>query len=580
MEIKKGIGVSPGFATAKVLILSSEDFVISRTVVGKGDIRSEVKRYEKAVEEAVAHLRAQLEHLSKKIGESTANIIEGHIALMRDKQFRTEVAQLIEEQQNSAEYAVSKVIQKKLKMMSRWGEAFFVQRVQQDLGDIERMLIRNLLGKKLEDLSHLKSRVVLVAHDLGPSQTISLDRSKVAGILTDKGGRTSHTAIVASSLGIPAVVGLESITTEVIGGDTVILDGSSGTVIIHPDEETVKRYAAMERNFIVTGRRLAKELHDLPAETKDGVRIEIVANIELPEDIPDAIAHGAEGIGLYRTEFLYLNTSFNPTEGDHINAYTKALSLAGKRRLVIRTLDLGADKMPVDGMPAERNPFLGTRAIRLCFQQMDMFKAQLRAILKVSSFGDVAIMFPMVATVEEVIQIREILQEVKSKMKAAGEAYNEQIPLGIMIEVPSAALTIDILANHVDFFSIGTNDLIAYSMAVDRANEKVASLYQPAHPAILRMLKNIIDIGNRKNKRVSVCGEMSSDMLYTLLLLGMGLKIFSVVPPAVTEVKKIIRSVTMKEAKAVADKAMTFSDSRRTIEFLRERTQAVAPELF
>lgn len=580
MLIRKGVGVSPGYAIAEALILSNEDYVIPKRVVGKNEIKTEISRLQNASLESVAYLQSQLERISKRIGDSAVRVIESHITMLRDEHLKTEIVNCISNDGYSAEYAINNVMQKKINMLTKWGDGFFAQRVQQDLQDIARLLLRNLIGGQTEELSTLKKSCIIVAHDLGPSQTIALDKSKIAGILTDKGGRTSHSAIIASSLGIPAIVGLETITAELNNGDTVILDGTTGTVIVNPNEETIKRYTAMERNFLITEQKLAKELKHLPAKTKDGEEIEILANIETPDDIKSALEHGAEGIGLYRTEFLYLTNNFNPSEDEQVQLYHKAANLVGDRKLVIRTLDIGADKMPIEGLPAEPNPFLGTRAIRLCFQYMDIFKTQLRAIFKVSSLGNVMLLFPMVSTVEEVLKLKEILDEVKRKLKAGGETFNEKMPIGIMIEVPSAALTADILADHVDFFSIGTNDLIAYSMAVDRVNERVANLYQPAHPAILRMLKLVIDAGKRKKKHVSLCGEMSSDIMYTILLLGMGLRSFSVVPPVIPEIKKVIRSVSIAEAEAVAQKALALESSRKTMEFLREQTRTYVPEVF
>jgi len=375
------------------------------------------------------------------------------------------------------------------------------------------------------------------------------------------------------------VVGVESVASDVSSGEPIILDGTTGTVIVEPDEGTIKRYQAMERNYLLIEQRRAKELQDLPAITTDGTRVEIFANIESPEEIPAALAHGAEGIGLYRTEFLYLGNNFNPTEKDHQDAYTRAVTLLGNRRIIIRTLDLGADKMPHDGaFDREANPFLGTRAIRLCFQRPDMFKTQIRAILRAASRGNVEMMIPMISSLSEVRLAKEVVEEVRRELRSLEEPSGDGMKVGIMIEIPSAAVVADMLAPHVDFFSVGTNDLIAYSVAVDRANERVASLYQPAHPAVLRLLKTVFDAGAKSGKSVSVCGEMSSDINFTLLLLGLGLRNFSVVPFIIPDLKKLIRSVSIKEAQAVAEKALTYDDSATCLEYLKSETQRVLPD--
>ncbi|MHC4608356.1 MAG: phosphoenolpyruvate--protein phosphotransferase, partial [Planctomycetota bacterium] len=432
-------------------------------------------------------------------------------------------------------------------------------------------------GEKREDLQHPTKPVVVVAHDLSPAQTVSLDRKNILGLVTEVGSRTSHTAIVAASLGIPAVVGVEEITNDVAGGDPLILDGVSGKLIVDPDEATGKRYQAMYLNFQVVGQKLTEELHDLPAETKDGHKVSMLANIETPDEVEAALKYGAEGIGLYRTEFLYLKNELNPSEKDHLKAYRRAISLLGGRKLVIRTLDLGADKILTDGFPPERNPFMGTRAIRLCLERPEIFKVQLRASLRAALEGDVHIMYPMVSSESEVGRVEEVIEEVRKELE--GEGMNiPRVPVGIMVEVPSAALIADLLAKRVDFMSVGTNDLIAYAIAVDRNNERVAPLYEPAHPAILRLLKHVIDEGEKAGKPVSVCGEIAGDVTYTLLLLGMGLKAFSMVPPAIPEVKKMIRSVTLEEAREVAKKAFEIGDSRKTVEFLHEESRKFMPE--
>lgn len=576
MEIRKGIPVSRGYAIGKAFVLDTEEFRIPKRTIPSAGVAAEIERLHKAAQTAAHDLRKQLTKVSKKVGETATKIVEAHMTLLADEHLREEIIETIRKSRTNAEYAVSRTIRRKLKILEDGENISFAARLRETFLECEKAYLRALLGAKREDISHLTEPVVIVAQDLSPAQTIAFDRDKILGILTDRGGQTSHTSIIADSLGIPAVVALNTITTDVSGGDRIIIDGEIGTVIIDPDEGTIKLYEAMARNRAILGQRLAKELQNLPIETKDGHKIELMANIELPDEIQGAIKNGAEGIGLYRTEFLYLSNNFNPTEQHHLEAYRKAIQFLGNRKLIVRTMDLGADKMPLDGLAAESNPFLGIRGIRLCFERPDLFRVQLRAILKVADHGNVGIMLPMVSSLSELLQAREILDQVGREMRLPLRT----VPLGIMIEVPSAAMICDLLAKHVDFFSIGTNDLIAYTIAVDRLHEKMAPLYQPAHPAILRLLKQIIETGARFGKPVSVCGEMSSDINYTVLLLGLGLKCFSVVPPALPEVKKLIRSVTLEDAQVIAAKALTFEDARTTHEFLREETRKILPDVF
>jgi phosphotransferase system enzyme I (PtsI) len=579
MEIRRGIGVSAGYAIGEALVLDREEYRISRRTISAQEVDGEIERFAKAVRSAVAEIRTQLAAMSKKVRDVAGSILEAQVAMLQDPHLAEEIAGEIRKNFHTADYATSRTLKRKIKLLEDSGAEGFAKRVLSDFIELEKSLLRHLVGARRDDTPQLSTRAVIVAHDLSPSQTIKLDRTKVLGILTEVGGLTSHTAIVAKSLGIPAVVGVESIASDVTSGEPIILDGTTGTVIVNPDEGTIKRYQAMERNYLLIEQRRAKELQDLPAITTDGTRVEIFANIESPEEIPAALAHGAEGIGLYRTEFLYLGHNFNPTEKDHQDAYNRAVSLLGNRRIIIRTLDLGADKMPHDGaFDREANPFLGTRAIRLCFQRPEMFKTQIRAILRAASRGNVEMMIPMISSLSEVRLAKEVIEEVRRELRSVEEPAGDGMKVGIMIEIPSAAVVSDMLAPHVDFFSVGTNDLIAYSVAVDRANERVASLYQPAHPAVLRLLKTVFDAGAKAGKSVSVCGEMSSDINFTLLLLGLGLRNFSVVPFIIPDLKKLIRSVSVKEAQAVAAKALTFDDSAACLEYLKSETQRFLPD--
>lgn len=578
MEIRKGIGVSPGYAIGEAYVLTDEAFVIPRKEIPPREVEAEKARFEAAAQKAITDLNDQLARMSKRVDRNLARILQAHIGLLGDEKLRLEISDDIAKNKHSAEYAVSRTLKRKMKVLAESDQVDWVQSILQELTEAERALLRALLGDRREDLARLEREYVIVAHDLSPARTLNLDRKHVLGLATEIGGSTSHTAIVASSLGIPAAVGVEGIARDVTTGDKVILDGSTGTIIIDPDVATLKRYQAMGRNFSVMGKRLSSELRDLPAVTRDGTRIELLANIESPDDIPAALESGAEGVGLYRTEFLFLGARGAPTEKMHIDAYRKAVNLLGRRRLVIRTLDLGSDKLPVEGFGTEPNPQLGTRAVRLCFARPDLFKTQLRAILKVAPLGNVQMMIPMIATVDELVRVREILDSVRRDLRRENEGVADGAQLGIMVEVPSAAMTLDLFVPHADFFSVGTNDLIAYTLAIDRTNERVANLYQPSHPAILRMLSSIIGIGKKAGRPVSVCGEMSADVFYTLLLLGLGLRTFSVAAPTLPEIKKIIRSVTLKDAEEIAAEAVRLGDARKTAEYLKAETRKILPD--
>ncbi|MHC5039556.1 MAG: phosphoenolpyruvate--protein phosphotransferase, partial [Planctomycetota bacterium] len=402
-------------------------------------------------------------------------------------------------------------------------------------------------------------------------------RRWVKGFLTEAGGKTSHTALLARSMGIPAVVGVRSVVPEVSGGDLLIVDGFKGRVIVEPDDETLKAYRDVQRKFVSYEEVLRKELTALPGETPDGYRVRLCVNIESPDEMESAVRLGAEGVGLFRTEFLWASTP-NPTEEDHFEAYRKVASALEGKPLTIRTFDFGADKVFGSlGVPPEKNPSLGCRSIRLSLLREDLFRTQLRAILRVSALGRVKLMFPMIATLEEVRKARQIVQEVMDELDQTGTPFDEEIEIGAMVEVPSAALMASRMAEALDFLSLGTNDLIQYTLAVDRVNENVANLYQPVHPAVLQLISGVVQVGEEKGIEVSMCGEMSGDVRYAVLLLGMGLKEFSVSPSAIPDIKKVIRSITMKRAREIASEAFTFSDADETEAFLQDVVQRLLP---
>jgi phosphotransferase system enzyme I (PtsI) len=579
MEIKKGIGVSPGVVISTAIVLDAEDLAIPMRHVEEGQVEGEVKRFEGAVARSAADLAHLRIAMTEKYSADIGGIFDFHAGVLRDKALVDPVIAMIRKQKVTAEYAVSTVMRRYAAAFQAMSDRYMADRVK-DVYDIERRVLHNLVGQRQESLSHIDSDVVVVAHDLLPSQTAALDRAHVKGFATDAGGRTSHTAIVARALGIPAVVGLGNLTAEVSAGDTIIIDGNRGVVIVNPDEEQLAEHREYERKREAVEKEL-RELKSLPALTRDGHAISLQANIEFPEEVDDAVARGAQGIGLYRTEFLYMSSPTEPTEQDHYTAYAEALRRLGGRPLVIRTLDLGADKYTQAKQPVpERNPFLGDRSIRMCLHDIPMFKRQLRAIMRVTPLGDVRIMFPMISTLMELRQAKMILNDVMEELEDEGQGFRRDIPIGMMIEVPSAALMANQFSREVNFFSIGTNDLVQYTLAVDRTNEKVAGLFCPAHPSVLALIRDVIRAAHRNSISVSVCGEMAGEPLYTLLLLGLGLQIFSMNSPDIPEVKKIIRSTTMEHARQVARRVMSFDSERQVLHYLREETRKIDPEAF
>jgi len=579
MEIKKGIGVSSGVVICQALLLCEEDLRIGRRAIAAGEIDVERQRLAAALESSRTDIRQLRDQTTRELGHETGAIFNFHLGLLDDPTLLETFYTGIEKNRFTAEYAVSRSLLEYAKQFLRQKDNYFRERVK-DIYDIERRLVTKLQGKERVRLSELTEAVCLVAHDLTPSQTASLDRSKIRAICIAAGGRTSHTAIIANSMGIPAVVGLEGITHEINPGDLLIVNGQSGVVIINPDEATLeehRKYEARQMQF----ERSLEPMRDLPARTRDGTEITLMGNIEFPHEVENALAKGATGIGLYRTEFLFLSSDSEPTEDDHYGAYAEAIRKLGGRPIVIRTLDLGADKfVPWQKRDAEDNPFLGCRSIRLCLANLDMFKVQLRAILRASVLGDVRVMFPMVTTPMELRQAKMVLKDVMEELAEDDIPYNPYLPVGMMIEVPSAALMAATFAKECDFFSLGTNDLIQYTLAVDRGNQRVAGLYTGANPAVLSLVRNVIRVGNRANISVSLCGELGADIEFTILLVGMGLRTLSINPHSIPEVKKVIRSIELEEAQKVARRVMSFEHSQQILNYLRDETRKVIPEAY
>ena len=579
MEIKRGIAVSPGVAIGPAIVLDTESFRIPQRFVDRDLLADELERLRQALAAAAAEARVHEQTIRDKVGRQYGAIFAAHALLVEDPTLTREIEDLIRQNGFAAEYAVSRVIRRYAKALESIGSGPFAAR-SADLFDIEKSILRHLLGQRREQLRQLKEPVVVLAHDLTPSETAALDTTKVFAFATEAGGRASHTAIMAGALEIPAVVGLGRFITDVSGGDLVIVDGNRGVVILDPDAETQERYERTQKSLRTFESGL-EELRGLPAVSADGTRVFLLGNIEFPSEAAHCVDRGADGVGLYRTEFLYLGKETDPTEAEHLDAYLTVLRLMGSRPVVIRTLDLGADKFATDPehAPRERNPFLGLRSIRLCLRNLTLFKTQMRAILRASAFGDIRIMFPMVSTMLELRQCKMILAEVKEDLEEEGISFNRQLPMGTMIEVPSAALMADQLAREVNFFSIGTNDLIQYTLSADRTNEAVASLYSPGDPAVLQLIDRVVKAAQRNNIDVNLCGEMSGEPIYTMLLLGLGLRQLSVTPHNIPEIKKIIRSVTLDEAKQVAQEVMCLETARDVNNYLREQTRRILPEV-
>ncbi|MCS6852064.1 MAG: phosphoenolpyruvate--protein phosphotransferase [Gemmataceae bacterium] len=579
MEIKRGIPVSPGVAIGPAMVLDTEGVRIPQRCIDPHDVEREVQRLRAALREAALQASDNQRIISEKLGVQYGRIFGAHATLIEDPVLVREIEALIRDNHYAAEYAVSRVMNRHAKELQSLQNPLFAARAT-DLFDIEKSILHVLLGQRRQCLQELDTPVIVLAHDLTPYETAHLDRARVHAFATEAGGRASHTAIMASALDIPAVVGLGEFVTDVSGGDTVIVDGNRGVLIINPDEETLQRYEHVRNRFRDFISQL-KELRDLPAETRDGHRVQLLGNIEFPQEASHCLEHGADGVGLYRTEFLYLGRQTDPTEDEHLDAYLTVLRTLGpKQPLVIRTLDLGADKFApgAETPTVEHNPFLGLRSVRLCLRNLALFKTQIRAILRASAFGDVRIMFPMISTVLELRQCKMILAEVKEDLDDEGVSYNRQLPVGTMIEVPSAAVMAEELAREVDFFSIGTNDLIQYTLAADRTNEAVAALYSASDPAVLRLMRSVIEAARKHGIGVNVCGEMSGDPIYTLLLLGMGLRQLSMTPHLIPEIKKIIRSVSVPEARQVAEEALRLETARDVTSYLREQLRRVLPE--
>ncbi|MFB0525204.1 MAG: phosphoenolpyruvate--protein phosphotransferase [Phycisphaerae bacterium] len=579
MEIKKGIAVSPGISIAKSLIIDSEDYRIPRRKIAPSQRMMEVQRVRNAFRDAIGELTQLEAELDKTEAGKIKDIFAVHLRFLRDRSLRKRITDFIHAELVTAEYGVSAVMREIAAHFSNVKDPYISERAA-DIYDIERRLLKQLLGRRREDVEHLSKEVAVIARELSPTQTAGFNKEFVKGLATDAGGRTSHTAIVARSLGIPAVVALEDLTEIVTGGDTVIIDGNRGIVIVNPDDETVQQYEKYSHEFVELEHKL-DAIRGKPAVTRDGTKITILGNIEFPDEAEMVLQKGGEGIGLYRTEFLYLNRPTEPTEQEHYEAYAETVRVFQHRPVIIRTVDLGADKYTQSKRFApEPNPFLGLRSIRFCLQNLMMFKTQLRAILRASLLGEVKVMFPLITNLQEMMQAKMILRDVMEDLDEDSIPYNRDIEIGVMIATPSAALTASTLARDTDFFSIGTNDLIQYTLAVDRGNELVSTLYSAADPAVLRLIRTVVQDAHKAQIDVALCGEVASEPDYVMLLLGMGIRTISITPPMIPEVKQIIRSVTIEDCNTIARKVLSMNSERQISSYLRNAARKILPEAF
>ena len=550
----KGTGASPGIAIGKVLVVEHGELEIQKVSIS--NIEEEVARLDKAVEVSKEELTKVKEKALLELGEHEAEIFEAHLLVLEDPELIDSAKAKIKDEQVNADYALKEIRDMFVGMFESMDNEYMRERAA-DIKDVTNRIIRHLLGVKIVDLAALEEEVILVAHDLTPSDTATMNKSKVLGFLTDIGGRTSHTAIMARTLEIAAVVGLTDITTKANDGDYIVFNGDTGEVILNPDEETIDKYTKLKNEFDEY-RKSLELLKGKPSQTTDKRHVELAGNIGSPNDVEGLIKSDAEGVGLYRTEFLYMDKEDGfPTEEEQYEAYKAVLEGMDNKPIVIRTLDIGGDKeLPYFDMEPEMNPFLGYRAIRICLDRKDIFKTQLRALYRASVHGTLRIMFPMISSLEELLAAKEVVAEVKEELKSEGIAYADNVEVGMMIEIPSAAVISDILAKHVDFFSIGTNDLIQYTCAVDRMNQKISYLYNQFNPAVLRLIKTVIDNAHAEGKWVGMCGESAGDQRMIPILLGFGLDEFSMSPISILPARKLITSVSYEDMKKFAGEVL------------------------
>ncbi|BAN97316.1 phosphoenolpyruvate-protein phosphotransferase [Plautia stali symbiont] len=570
-----GILASPGIAFGKALLLKEDEIVISRKKITDDQVEQEVQRFLDGRSKAAGQLEAIRVKAGEIFGEEKAAIFEGHIMLLEDEELEQEIIDLIKKDHVTADAAAHSVVEGQAKALEELDDEYLKERAA-DVRDIGKRLLQNILGLHIVDLSAIADGSILVAKDLTPSETAQLNLKKVLGFITDLGGRTSHTLIMARSLELPAIVGTGNVTATVKNGDFLIIDGVNNKIYVNPTDDVQEELKAIQAQYLSEKHELAK-LKDLPAITLDGHQVEVCANIGTLRDVAGAERNGAEGVGLYRTEFLFMDRDSLPSEEEQFQAYKAVAEAMGSQAVIVRTMDIGGDKdLPYMNLPKEENPFLGWRAIRIAMDRKEILHAQLRAILRASSFGKLRIMFPMIISVEEVRFLKAELEMLKAQLREEGKAFDESIEVGIMVETPASAVIARHLAKEVDFFSIGTNDLTQYTLAVDRGNDLISHLYNPMTPSVLGLIKQVIDASHAEGKWTGMCGELAGDERATLLLLGMGLDEFSMNAISIPSIKKIIRNTNFEDAKALAEQALaqpTAEDLMNLVnKFIKEKT--------
>lgn len=576
----RGVAASPGICRGRVVVLGQEPVEWVRQVVSEGEVAGEIERLEAALVQTRLEVQELQQRVAQALGTKDAGIFEVHLLILEDPVLLNESSRRIREERINADAAFGEVSRQYVEMLGTVDDAFFRERAA-DIRDVTQRVTNHLAGRARRDVPPaLEEPAIIVSHDLNPSTTAQLDRTKVLGFVTDVGSRTSHTAILARSLGIPAVVGLHDITRQVTTGQQLLLDGHTGSVYLNPSDQTLFEYGQLARRRVQFEERL-REIRDQPAVTLDGGRVVLSANLELAEDSDSVHEAGAEGVGLFRTEYLFLQGSEIPDEEAQYRAYRKVAEAVRPDTAIIRTLDIGGDKFIEHlEMPKEVNPFLGWRAIRFCLQRPDLFRTQLRAILRASAHGNIKLMYPMISGVEELQQANALLDESREELRREGVAFDESMEVGAMIEIPSAVLVADRLAGLVKFFSIGTNDLIQYSLAIDRLNDRIAHLYEPTHPAVLRLIRMTVEAAHRNGLWVGVCGEMAGDPVFVPLLLGLGVDELSAAPASVPRIKHLVRRCRLAEARELAEWALEQPSGGPVLARSQELTRRLAPGLF
>ncbi|HDI59792.1 MAG TPA: phosphoenolpyruvate--protein phosphotransferase [Desulfobacteraceae bacterium] len=575
-----GIAASPGICIGKAYLVNREGVqVVQKYELSPDEISHETSRFRAAVKKADDELNAVIANTSEELKQNSA-ILEAHKVLLKDKLLYGKVLSTIESEQVNAEWALKKVVTEINAIFSRMTDAYFRERAD-DINHVADRILRNLIGGQHKSIGTIDKRVILVARDLSPADTSQIQLERIKGFITDKGGRTSHTSIIARTLEIPAVLGLHDATRNIRNDDIVIVDGTAGVVIVHPTEQTLLTYEERREHYEGYKAQIRRRSH-LPAETRDGVHVRILGNIELTEEVVSVLDHGGDGIGLYRTEFQYMNRKEFPDEFELYDKYRDVVEVMGEKPVTIRTLDINGDKA-VAFTPEnhESNPALGLRAIRYCLKKPDIFKTQLRAILRAAAHGNVRVLFPMISGVEEIVAARRLLDEAALELSRADVPHNRDIPVGIMVEVPSAVIMADALVRQVDFFSIGTNDLIQYTMAIDRGNQNVAHLFHPLHPALIRMVHRVTQIGLEAGIGVDMCGEMAADPLHVPLLLGLGLTELSMAPASIPAIKRMVRLVSAADGQALLQDILRLEKVRDVVHLVDETYgQLVAQKVY